>query len=81
MSCSQYYTVAVGKVNPAKLANLMEIDIYVLVACPECSLLQSQVTIASIVYLVLHEGYGKLRVCPYFNNQLIMIHIASTVCS
>ena len=37
-SCSQYYTIAVGKLNPAKLANFMEVDIYVLVACPECSL-------------------------------------------
>ena len=39
----QFYTVAVGKLNPAKLANFMEIDIYVLVACPHCSLLDSQV--------------------------------------
>lgn len=39
----QYYTIAVGKLNPAKMANFMEIDIFVLVACPENSLVDSQV--------------------------------------
>lgn len=33
------YTFAVGKLNPAKLANFGEIDAYVLVTCPEHSLL------------------------------------------
>lgn len=41
----QYYTIAVGKLNVAKLANFMEIDVYVLVACPEASLVDSQVCI------------------------------------
>ena len=41
----QYYTVAVGKLNPAKLANIMEVDIFVLVACPQCSLQDSQVSV------------------------------------
>lgn len=35
------YMFAMGKLNVAKLANFMEIDIYVLVACPENSLLDS----------------------------------------
>uniref|UniRef100_A0A8D0DYM6 2-(3-amino-3-carboxypropyl)histidine synthase subunit 2 n=1 Tax=Salvator merianae TaxID=96440 RepID=A0A8D0DYM6_SALMN len=35
------YTLAVGKPNPAKLANFLEIDIFVLVACPQNSLLDS----------------------------------------
>ena len=39
----QYYTIAVGKLNVAKMANFMEIDIFVLVACPENSLVDSQV--------------------------------------
>ncbi|CAI8016030.1 2-(3-amino-3-carboxypropyl)histidine synthase subunit 2 [Geodia barretti] len=30
----KYYTVAVGKLNVAKMANFMEIDVFVLVACP-----------------------------------------------
>ncbi|CAG5124338.1 unnamed protein product [Candidula unifasciata] len=33
------YTFVVGKLNPAKLANFAEVDIYVLVACPESTLL------------------------------------------
>lgn len=32
------YTFLVGKVNPAKLANFDEVDIYCLVACPEHSM-------------------------------------------
>ena len=35
------YTFVVGKINVPKLANFLEIDIYVLVACPENSLLDS----------------------------------------
>ncbi|XP_043554955.1 2-(3-amino-3-carboxypropyl)histidine synthase subunit 2 isoform X1 [Chiloscyllium plagiosum] len=35
------YTFVMGKLNAAKLANFMEVDIYVLVACPENSLLDS----------------------------------------
>jgi len=33
------YTLVVGKINPAKLTNFPEIDCFVLVACPEHSLL------------------------------------------
>ncbi|KAM3914328.1 2-(3-amino-3-carboxypropyl)histidine synthase subunit 2 [Leptodactylus fuscus] len=35
------YLLSMGKLNPAKLANFPEIDIFVLVACPENSLLDS----------------------------------------
>ncbi|NXF07457.1 DPH2 synthase, partial [Smithornis capensis] len=35
------YTLAVGKPNPAKLANFLEVDIFVLVACAQNSLLDS----------------------------------------
>lgn len=35
------YMFAMGKINVAKLANFLEIDIYVLIACPENSLLDS----------------------------------------
>ena len=37
----KYYTFVIGKLNVAKLANFMEIDIFVLVACPENSLLDN----------------------------------------
>ncbi|GAX13042.1 hypothetical protein FisN_2Hh523 [Fistulifera solaris] len=36
------YTFAVGKVNPAKLANFAEVECFVLVACPEHSLLDEE---------------------------------------
>ncbi|SJX62344.1 related to DPH2-diphtheria toxin resistance protein [Sporisorium reilianum f. sp. reilianum] len=36
------YTISVGKLNPAKLANFQEIDVFVLVACPENTLVDSK---------------------------------------
>jgi diphthamide biosynthesis protein 2 len=38
----KFYTFIVGKVNVAKLANHPEVDVYVLIACPQNSLLQSR---------------------------------------
>lgn len=35
--------MAVGKLNPAKLANFMEVECFVLVACPENTLIDSKV--------------------------------------
>lgn len=43
------YTISVGKLNPAKLANFMEIECFVLVACPENSLIDSKDFFRSIV--------------------------------
>jgi diphthamide biosynthesis protein 2 len=36
------YIIVVGKLNPAKLANFMEIEVFVLIACSHCSLIDSQ---------------------------------------
>ncbi|KIM87854.1 hypothetical protein PILCRDRAFT_263533 [Piloderma croceum F 1598] len=36
------YTISVGKLNPAKLANFPEIECFVLVACPENSLIDAK---------------------------------------
>ncbi|KZT62003.1 hypothetical protein CALCODRAFT_305087 [Calocera cornea HHB12733] len=36
------YTISVGKMNPAKLANFMDIECFILVACPENSLIDSK---------------------------------------
>ncbi|KAI9451826.1 diphthamide biosynthesis protein [Lactarius psammicola] len=36
------YTISVGKLNPAKLANFAEIECFVLVACPENSLVDAK---------------------------------------
>ena len=35
-----------GKLNVPKMANFMEVDVYVLVACPENTLIDSQVGLA-----------------------------------
>ncbi|KAI1789095.1 diphthamide biosynthesis protein [Ganoderma leucocontextum] len=43
------YTISVGKVNPAKLANFLEIEAFVLVACPENSLLDAREFLCPIV--------------------------------
>jgi len=43
------YTISVGKLNPAKLANFAEIECFVLVACPENSLLDAKDFFRSIV--------------------------------
>lgn len=37
------YTISVGKLNPAKLANFAEIECFVFVACPENSIIESKV--------------------------------------
>ncbi|KAJ3519511.1 hypothetical protein NM688_g9292 [Phlebia brevispora] len=36
------YTVTVGKLNPAKLGNFLEIECFVLVACPENSMIEAK---------------------------------------
>ncbi|KAF7328851.1 2-(3-amino-3-carboxypropyl)histidine synthase subunit 2 [Mycena venus] len=36
------YTISVGKLNPSKLANFAEIECFVLVACPENSLVEAR---------------------------------------
>ena len=36
------YLLSMGKLNPSKLANFLEIDIFVLVSCPENALLDSK---------------------------------------
>ncbi len=39
----KYYTLSIGKLNVPKLANFAEIDMFVLVACPETSLVSCYV--------------------------------------
>ncbi|KAK7681839.1 hypothetical protein QCA50_015186 [Cerrena zonata] len=43
------YTISVGKLNPAKLANFMEIECFVLVACPENSVIEAREFLQPIV--------------------------------
>ncbi|KAI9090437.1 diphthamide biosynthesis protein [Phlyctochytrium arcticum] len=43
------YLLAVGKPNPAKLGNFLEIDVFCLIACPENSILDSKEYLRPIV--------------------------------
>ncbi|KAJ3475610.1 hypothetical protein NLI96_g11724 [Meripilus lineatus] len=43
------YTISVGKLNPAKLANFPEIECFVLVACPENSVVESKEFLQPII--------------------------------
>ena len=60
--------MAVGKLNVPKMANFLEIDIYVLVACPENSLVDShefykpvvtpfEMELACIRYVLCNFGF------------------------
>ena len=43
------YTFSVGRITPAKLANFPEVDVFVLVSCPQCSLLDSREFYAPVI--------------------------------
>ncbi|KAI0723639.1 putative diphthamide synthesis protein-domain-containing protein [Fomitopsis betulina] len=43
------YTISVGKLNPAKLANFLEIECFILVACPENSVVEAKDFLRPIV--------------------------------
>lgn len=47
------YTITVGKLNPAKLGNFLEIECFVLVACPENSLVEAKVHHALLNIVVI----------------------------
>ncbi|KAG6822471.1 hypothetical protein H0H92_013775, partial [Tricholoma furcatifolium] len=48
------YTISVGKLNPSKLANFLEIECFVLVACPENSVIEAKARIQSSFFHILH---------------------------
>ncbi|KAI0243181.1 Diphthamide biosynthesis protein 2 [Massospora cicadina] len=54
------YTFVMGKLNVAKLANFLEIDVYVLVACPENSLIDSKEFLRPII-TPLNLGWLSIR--------------------
>lgn len=68
------YTISVGKLNPAKLANFAEIECFVLVACPENSLVDAKVlSISTSFFLALsdqsqlerHQDFFRPIVTPF----------------
>ena len=66
------YTISVGKLNPAKLANFAEIECFVLVACPENSLVDAKVWFISISSFIAlsdqpqrHQDFFRPIVTPF----------------
>ncbi|XP_068626310.1 2-(3-amino-3-carboxypropyl)histidine synthase subunit 2 [Battus philenor] len=64
------YIISVGKPNVAKLANFPEIDIYVMVACPENDLYNSRDFYKPIVYPFELEVALNSNRQPYFTSQV-----------
>ena len=56
------YTISVGKLNPAKLANFAEIECFVLVACPENSLVDAKVVVD--IYLITRGAFRSTLTSP-----------------
>ena len=59
------YTFVVGKINAAKLSNFPEVDVFVLVACPENALLDSR-----DFYKVRKRGEG-FELKPGFSYAMV----------
>ena len=57
-----------GKPNVAKMANFMEIDVFVLVACPENSLIDSQVWPDQVIMSSFCQPFLHVKYQP--KNQL-----------
>jgi diphthamide biosynthesis protein 2 len=57
------YLFVVGKINEAKLANFMEVDLFVLVACPENSLVRSEGSVPSFSFLFTLRSRNTLIRC------------------
>jgi len=53
------FTFVMGKLNVAKMANFMEIDVFVLVASPENTLIDSKVLDFFILFQKLEENKIK----------------------
>ncbi|THH16089.1 hypothetical protein EW146_g4501 [Bondarzewia mesenterica] len=64
------YTISVGKLNPAKLANFMEIECFVLVACPENSLIETKEFYRPIV--TPYELQVALQPEPVWTGEYIL---------
>ncbi|XP_014358010.2 2-(3-amino-3-carboxypropyl)histidine synthase subunit 2 [Papilio machaon] len=64
------YIISVGKPNVAKLANFPEIDIYVMVACPENDLYNNRDFYKPIVYPFELEVALNSNRQPYFTNHV-----------
>lgn len=67
-----------GKLNVAKMANFMEVDVYVLVACPESSLMDSQV----LPIIINYYSFYQFIPCPYIEiHYFLLLHISAVSAS
>uniref|UniRef100_S4P9V0 Diptheria toxin resistance protein n=3 Tax=Pararge aegeria TaxID=116150 RepID=S4P9V0_9NEOP len=64
------YIISVGKPNVAKLANFPEIDIYVMIACPENDLYSNRDFYRPIVYPFELEVALNSNREPYYNYHI-----------
>ncbi|KAH9161619.1 diphthamide biosynthesis protein [Lactarius sanguifluus] len=64
------YTISVGKLNPAKLANFAEIECFVLVACPENSVIDAKDFFRPIV--TPFELQLALRPSPTWTGEYVL---------
>ncbi|KAG9057784.1 Diphthamide biosynthesis protein 2 [Serendipita sp. 407] len=64
------YTISVGKLNPAKLANFAEIECFVLIACPENSIVESKEFLRPIV--TPFELSIALGVAPSWDGRYLL---------
>ncbi|GAA97209.1 uncharacterized protein L969DRAFT_606944 [Mixia osmundae IAM 14324] len=65
------YTLAVGKLNPAKLANFLEVDCFVLIACPEHSLLGDAAKEYHRPIISPHELFVALNVSEWSGDYIL----------
>ncbi|KAF5376495.1 hypothetical protein D9615_008664 [Tricholomella constricta] len=64
------YTISVGKLNPSKLANFLEIECFILVACPENSVIEAKEFLRPIV--TPFEVEIALQAAPSWTGRYIL---------
>ncbi|KAI6660420.1 hypothetical protein LOD99_14006 [Oopsacas minuta] len=69
----EYYTISMGNIQPTKLANFLEIDIFVLLGCPENVILDSSEFYKPIItpnelYLSLTDSHCSVITDNYIND-------------
>ena len=69
----EYYTISIGNIQPTKLANFLEVDIFVLLGCPENIILDSREFYKPIItpyelYLSLSDSHCSVITDNYRND-------------
>ena len=69
----EYYTISMGNIQPTKLTNFLEVDIFVLLGCPENAILDSSDYYKPIItpyelYLALSDSHCSVLTDNYTND-------------